>query len=107
MLDRRLRQRRQETHEVQGQRKRMFRNGLRVQTHTCTDGGIWGEACRAHRIRPRKKRLDKPHIFHTASGIRELIGGIRPSNQNFGIGIFLGDRFRGVVVPHDIAGFKP
>jgi len=37
----------------------------------------------------------------------ELIGGIRPCNQNFGIGIFLGDRLRGVVVPHNIAGFKP
>ena len=107
MLDRRLRQRRQEAHEVQGQRERMFRNGLRVQTHTRTDGGIGGEACRAHRIRSRKKRLNKPHIFHAASGIRELIGGIRPSNQNFGIGIFLSDRVHGVVVPHGIAGFKP
>ena len=107
MLDRRLRQRRQETHEVQGQRECMFRNGFRVQTHACTDGGIGGEARRAYRIWPRKKRLDKPHIFHTAGGIRELIGGIRPGNQNFGIGIFLGDRLRGVVVPHNIAGFKP
>ena len=107
MLGRCLRQRRQETHEVQGQRKRMFRNGFRVQTHTCTDGGIWGESRRTHRIRPRKKRLNKPHIFHASGGIRELIGGIRPSNQNFGIGIFLGNGFRGVVVPHDIAGFKP
>ena len=107
MLDRCLRQRRQEAYKVQGQRERMFRNGLRVQTHTCTDGGIWGESRRTYRIRPRKKRLNKPHIFHAASGIRELIGGIRPSNQNFGIGIFLGNRFRRVVMPHGIAGFKP